>query len=103
MGDGVRDAAEHPALHALVADHEQIRAALGCESHQHLARIALCGARLAFDSRFTQLRLGPLENLPQPSSRAPGPLKLDVPGVDCGGASRALKRAQEHELRAKTP
>src|SRR5204862_4248330 len=102
MGDRVRDATEHTALHALVADHEQIRAALGCELHQHLTGIALCRACLALDSRFTQLRLGPLEDLPQPSSRAPGPLKLDVPGVDCGGASRALKRAQEHELRPKT-
>src|SRR3954469_7282799 len=60
--DAVRHAPEHPSVHALVADHQQVRVAPLRESGEHLGRVAVVDHRRALDLSVPEGLLGPAED-----------------------------------------
>ena len=63
-------------MHALVADHEHVGAALLGQAHQHVPRIALVDQGAAVEPVLAQVGLGALELLVEPGGRAEGLLDL---------------------------
>src|ERR687891_290276 len=78
MGDGVRHAAEHASVHALVADHEHVGAARLGQADEHLAGVALVGQGPALDAIAPEVLLGARKDLVEPRRRAGCPLPLGV-------------------------
>src|SRR6476619_2713025 len=74
----IRNAAEHAALHPLVADNEQIGGAFRRKLDQHLRGVALVYAGLTLDAGASQVVLGALEDRSHTGRRTRFPLKLDV-------------------------
>src|SRR5215216_6019735 len=104
VGDRVRHAAENPAMHALVADHEEIGPALRRKAHQHIARLTLVDAGGAIDPLALQVGFRPGENLANLGRAADGP--VDLPrrtGSLPRSASRLLESAEENELGVEPP
>ena len=102
--DGVRDAPEEPALHALVPDDENVGARLVGELHQHVRRVSFADHRAAVDPLLTQALRGPRHDLPDPRCGARRPLKLDNVARRVGRSlSQLAKRAEEHQLALEPP